>query len=72
MCGVCSRRKSKLAGSGRLAELLTGATKRGKLDESGREVINEVGNIVLIACLGSFGNMMEMNIKFTVPQVQVK
>lgn len=54
-----------------LAELLTGATKRGKLDESAREVINEVGNIVLNACLGSFGNMMEMNIKFTVPQVQV-
>jgi chemotaxis protein CheC len=55
-----------------LAELLTGvAPKRGKLDESAREVINEVGNIVLNACLGSFGNMMEMNIKFTVPQVQV-
>ena len=54
-----------------LAELLTGATKGGKLDESAREVINEVGNIVLNACLGSFGNMMDMNIKFTVPQVQV-
>jgi chemotaxis protein CheC len=54
-----------------LADLLTGAAKRGKLDESAREVINEVGNIVLNACLGSFGNLMEMNIKFTVPQVQV-
>jgi chemotaxis protein CheC len=54
-----------------LADLLTGAPKRGKLDETAREVINEVGNIVLNACLGSFGNLMEMNIKFTVPQVQV-
>lgn len=54
-----------------LAKLLTGAPKRGKLDETAREVINEVGNIVLNACLGSFGNLMEMNIKFTVPQVQV-
>lgn len=54
-----------------LAQLLTGAAKRVKLDEAAREVINEVGNIVLNACLGSFGNLMEMNIKFTVPQVQV-
>jgi chemotaxis protein CheC len=54
-----------------LADLLTGAPKRGKLDETAREVISEVGNIVLNACLGSFGNLMEMNIKFTVPQVQV-
>jgi chemotaxis protein CheC len=54
-----------------LAHLLTGGLKRAGLDETTREVITEVGNIVLNACLGSFGNLMAMNIKFTVPELQV-
>jgi chemotaxis protein CheC len=54
-----------------LAQLLTGGPKQAKLDATTREVITEVGNIVLNACLGSFANMMEMNIKFTVPQLAV-
>jgi chemotaxis protein CheC len=54
-----------------LSGLLTGKTSGARLDESGREVISEVGNILLNACLGSFGNLMHTNIKFTVPQIQV-
>ena len=41
------------------------------LDDSGREVIIEVGNIVLNACLGVFGNLLQVQISFTVPHLQV-
>lgn len=54
-----------------LTGLLTGRPKHDILDETARDVMTEVGNIVLNACLGAFGNLMEMNIKFTVPQLHV-
>ena len=54
-----------------LAHLLIGGAKRTRLDETTLEVITEVGNILLNACLGSFGNLMSMSIKFTVPELQV-
>jgi chemotaxis protein CheC len=53
-----------------LAKLLTNCPP-GDLDKMSGEVMVEVGNILLNACLGSFGNLMQMNIKFTVPQLQI-
>ena len=41
------------------------------LDASTREVLTEVGNIVLNACLGTFGNLLELPIGFSVPDINV-
>jgi len=42
-----------------------------KLDGAAREVITEVGNILLNACLGAFGNLLKVQVTFTVPYLQV-
>ena len=54
-----------------LNRLLTDRPAAAALDESAREVIIEVGNIVLNACLGVFGNLLHVQITFTVPHLQV-
>ena len=41
------------------------------LDASTREVLTEVGNIVLNACVGTFGNLLQMQIGFSVPSINV-
>ncbi|HVG54205.1 MAG TPA: hypothetical protein VM846_07255 [Vicinamibacterales bacterium] len=41
------------------------------LDASTREVLTEVGNIVLNACLGTFGNLLHLKIGFSVPDIHV-
>jgi len=41
------------------------------LDASTREVLTEVGNIVLNACLGTFGNLLKLQIGFSVPDINV-
>ena len=35
------------------------------------EAVTEIGNIVLNACLGVFGNLLQMQIQFTVPDLTV-
>ena len=37
--------------------------------ESRREVMSEVGNIVLNACLGVFGNMLHVQVTFSLPLI---
>jgi|SRR5581483_7837580 len=56
-----------------LNSLLTGneSTKQ-TLDTSAREALTEVGNIVLNACLGVFGNMLNVHVTFTVPRLNVE
>lgn len=54
-----------------LNRLLTDRPQAAALDDSGREVIVEVGNIVLNACLGVFGNLLHVQISFSVPHLQV-
>jgi chemotaxis protein CheC len=54
-----------------LNRLLTDRPQAGALDDAGREVITEVGNIVLNACLGVFGNLLKVQVTFTVPALQV-
>jgi chemotaxis protein CheC len=59
-------------GAKTLSHLLTDQQTRGKkLDASAREVLTEVGNILLNACLGTFGNMLQMRIQFSVPRLHV-
>jgi chemotaxis protein CheC len=51
--------------------LLTDRLDSSELDGAAREVITEVGNIVLNACLGAFGNLLKVQVTFTVPSLQV-
>ncbi len=41
------------------------------LTETNREVLTEVGNVLLNACLGTFGNILQVHISFSVPHLQV-
>jgi chemotaxis protein CheC len=42
------------------------------LDESAREVLTEVGNILLNACLGMFGNLLNVHVTFSVPRLHLE
>jgi chemotaxis protein CheC len=54
-----------------LNSLITDRDEAVGLDGAAREVITEVGNIVLNACLGAFGNLLKVQVSFTVPYLQV-
>jgi chemotaxis protein CheC len=41
------------------------------LDASAREVLTEVGNILLNACLGTFGNILKVQVSFSVPELNL-
>ena len=43
-----------------------------RLDASAREVLTEVGNILLNACLGMFGNMLKVQVSFSVPRLHLE
>jgi chemotaxis protein CheC len=43
-----------------------------RLNKSAREVLTEVGNILLNACLGVFGNMLEVRVSFSVPRLHLE
>lgn len=55
-----------------LSELLTDERPSGVLDASAREIITEVGNILLNACLGVFGNLLQVQVSFSVPHLRVE
>jgi chemotaxis protein CheC len=43
-----------------------------KLDESAREALAEVGNILLNACLGVFGNLLHVQVSFSIPRLHLE
>lgn len=48
-------------------------TDPGKLgDAAAKEVLIEVGNIVLNACLGVFGNLLQVQVTFAVPRLHIE
>jgi chemotaxis protein CheC len=55
-----------------LNRLLTDRPTMAGFDGAAREVITEVGNIVLNACLGAFGNLLKVQVSFTVPALQIE
>lgn len=55
-----------------LNRLLTDRPDISGFDGAAREVITEVGNIVLNACLGAFGNLLKVQVSFTVPSLQIE
>jgi chemotaxis protein CheC len=42
-----------------------------KVDASAREVLAEVGNILLNACLGTFGNLLDVQVSFSIPHLDL-
>jgi chemotaxis protein CheC len=59
-------------GAVKLTELLTDdSNSSNRLDESAREVLTEVGNILLNACLGVFGNILRVHVGFSVPRLRL-
>jgi chemotaxis protein CheC len=55
-----------------LSELLTDdVSLSGGFDSGAREIITEVGNILLNALLGVFGNLLQVQISFAVPRLRV-
>lgn len=58
--------------AGMLKHLLTDEpTLPLRVDASAREVLTEVGNILLNACLGTFGNLLHVQVSFSVPQLSL-
>ena len=43
----------------------------GRFQAAEREALTEVGNIVLNACLGVFGNLLQVQVTFAVPRLDV-
>jgi chemotaxis protein CheC len=39
------------------------------IDASAREVLTEIGNVLLNACLGTFGNLLRVQVSFSVPHL---
>lgn len=62
-----------LDGASLLTSLLTNQpiTRQAPLDESAREVLAEVGNILLNACLATFGDILKVRVSFSVPRVEL-
>jgi chemotaxis protein CheC len=61
------------AGASILKELLTNEPALPlSIDASAREVITEVGNILLNACLGTFGNLLKVQVSFSVPHLSIE
>lgn len=44
----------------------------GRLDQSAREVLSEIGNVVLSSCLGAFGNVLQVAVTFSVPRIHIE
>ena len=60
-------------GAALLVDLLTDGQTLGRtLDTSAREVLTEVGNILLNACLGMFGNLLKVHVSFSVPDLHLQ
>ena len=58
----------------RLAALMTdgGVAIGGRLDQSAREVLAEVGNVILSSCMSAFGDMLHVAVSFSVPRIHVE
>jgi chemotaxis protein CheC len=57
----------------RLAGLLTEQKSvGGRLDQSSREVLAEVGNVILSSCLSAFGDILHVTVSFSVPRIHIE
>jgi len=49
--------------------LLEGPLQSKQLESSGAEILTEIGNMLLSACLGVFGNLLQLHVSFSVPEL---
>jgi chemotaxis protein CheC len=54
-----------------LTKLLLDGTEDSFSEESMKDVLSEVGNILINSCIGMFGNLLKIQITFTVPHLQL-
>lgn len=55
-----------------LVNLFTDESPEGaRMSESAREVLTEIGNILLNACLGVFGDLLKVRVSFAVPRLHM-
>jgi chemotaxis protein CheC len=60
------------SGASRLTELLTNEPALPlAIDASAREVITEAANILLNACLGTFGPLLNPQVSYSVPHLEI-
>lgn len=60
-------------GAGQLVRLLTEAEAPvDRMGASAKEVLSEVGNILLNACLGVFGDLLQVRFTFAVPRLHLE
>ncbi|CAN5449254.1 chemotaxis protein CheC [soil metagenome] len=60
-------------GAAKLVDLLTKSSIPSHyLGASAKEVVTEVGNILLNACLGVFGNLLKIRFSFSVPRLSLE
>ena len=60
-------------GAALLKELLTDEPALPlAIDASAREVLTEVGNILQNACLGTFGNLLKVQVSFSIPRLNLE
>ena len=56
-----------------LSQLLSDEKSSSRdFDANAKEIITEVGNILLNACLGVFGNLLKIQVSFAVPHLHVE
>jgi chemotaxis protein CheC len=59
-------------GAVKLSNLLVEEHLRAqRLDSSTSEILTEVGNMLLSACLGVFGNLLRVHVKFSIPELHL-
>lgn len=55
-----------------LSNLLVEANLRSQsFDSSAREILTEVGNMLLTACLSVFGNLLQVHVTFSMPRLRL-
>jgi chemotaxis protein CheC len=60
-------------GAAKLIDLLAGAgAPTRQMGESAKEVLAEIGNILLNACLGVFGDLLQVRFTFAVPRLHLE
>ncbi len=60
-------------GAVKLMDLLAESPENaGQFDSAGREALTEVGNILLNACLGMFGNLLKVQVSFSMPLLHLE
>jgi chemotaxis protein CheC len=59
-------------GAVQLTDLLCAQGRSQQLNDTAREALTEIGNILLNACLGMFGNLLQVHVSFSMPRLHLE